>query len=124
MNPIRQIIFGSSDKYVEVQSDLFQGSGVNASTSDTKIRRYQKIMEEHEGWGPFPPIHGVILEIDSNDIEDYQEAANGGYEHELDWSRPLKTSDIGIMYVAVEDGHNRAWAAHYSKYPIRVKEWT
>jgi len=107
----------------EVQSDLFRGSGVNASTDfDKKIPEFASYMSNN-GWSRMPPIHGVIQTVDEQDIEDYQEAEENGYEHELDWSRPLTKDDLGMVYVNIEDGHSRAWAAKEAGIPIRVKRW-
>lgn len=111
------------DRYVEVQSNLFRGSGVNASTSEELIERYARAMDGPSGWGRFPPIHGTVHIVDENDVEEYLEAEEHGYEHELDWSRPLSLGDVGLEYVSIDDGHNRAWAAKAVDIPIRVKVW-
>ncbi len=105
----------------EVQSDLFRGSGVNASTDfEKKIPKFSVYMKKN-GWGRMPPIRGGIHIIDQQDLEQFKEAEEGGYEHELDWSRALRDDDLGMEYAYVTDGHNRAWAAHQVGIPIRVK---
>lgn len=105
----------------EVQSELFRGSGVNATTDfEEKIPKFSAYMKKN-GWGRMPPIRGGIHIVDEQDLEQYKEAEEGGYEHELDWSRPLSDDDLGMEYAYVTDGHNRAWAAHQTGIPIRVK---
>ena len=107
---------------VEVQSSLFRGSGSNPVDFD-KVERYRKAMERYGGWGDFPPVRGYIQELDEDDVETFQEAAEDGCEHELDWSRPVEEEDLGLDYVQVDDGHHRAWAAHSLDIPIEIQEW-
>lgn len=115
---------GNPDDYVEVQSGLFRESGVNASTNEETIDEYAGAMVSYDGtWGEFSPIHGVLQTVWEDDVEEYLEAEEEGLEHELAWSRPLTWHDVGIEYVAVEDGHNRAYAAASLHIPIRVKVW-
>ena len=108
-------------EYEEYQSDLFRESGANA-TFPERIKEYMKIMEEWEGWGPFPLIeHYGVGEIDEYDIEEYEEADKKGYANELAWSRPLTRKDLGLEYIHLDDGHHRSYAAHFLKIPLRVK---
>ena len=118
---LRRLIREIIEQYEEVSSDLFRESGFNASTSQNKINEFAKEMKY--GWGDFPPIHGVLQQVDLNDLEEFEEAVEGGYEHELAWSRSLTNNDIGKIFVAIEDGHNRAYAAMKAGIPIRVKVW-
>ena len=117
--------FRNNEEFIEVQSDLFRESGVNASTSDRLIEAYADAMRYayRNSWGAFPPIHGVLQTVLPSDWEDWLEASEGGYEHELAWSRPLEEDDIGLEYVAIEDGHNRSYAARSLGVSIRVKVW-
>jgi len=110
------------EKYTEVGSDLFRESGVNVYEPG-KIERYRAAMRASQGWSNFPPIHGVLQSVDVSDLEDWREAEEGGYTHELAWSRPLLPSDLGKTYVAIEDGHHRAYAARQIGIALRVKEW-
>ena len=111
----------SEDSY-EVGSDLFRESGVNATESDTIIE-YRDAMRGYGGWGDFPPVSGGSDYVDEGDVEEYEEAWKGGYEHELAWSRPISAADIGREYVHLEDGHHRAYAASMLGFPIKVKIW-
>jgi len=106
---------------VRVQSDLFRESGSNATTSSAKIRDFAQVMRSNRGWGPFPPITGVIQKVDWQDIDEYEDALEDGYEHELAWSRPLTRADVGKVFVAIQDGHNRAYAAQQVGIPLVVK---
>lgn len=115
------ILSETKKSWDEVQPELFRGSGVNATTDfKTKIPKFVSYMRKN-GWGRMPPIRGGIHVVDEQDLDQYKEAEEGGYEHELDWSRPLTDDDLGVEYAYVTDGHNRAWAAHQSGIPIRVK---
>jgi hypothetical protein len=109
--------------YVLVPSDLFRESGYNA-TDPEKVDRYAAIMRRARGWGRFPPISGQISYIDESDLQDYEDAAEGGFEHELAWSRPLTRADLGKDYVRIEDGHHRAHAAREAGLPLHVKPFT
>lgn len=111
-----------AERYVEVSSMLFRGSGVNATSMET-ARSYAAQMERYGGWGAFPAIHGVLMQIDQADLEEYQEAEEGGYAHELDYSRPLTEADLGREYVSIEDGHHRAIAAAMLGISLHLKEW-
>ena len=108
--------------YEEVQSDLFRESGANVTDED-QIEEYVEAMEDYNGWGDFPPVHGGYNEVDEQDLEDWEEAVEGGYEHELVWSRPLEKSDLGTVYAVIEDGHHRAYAASRLGIPIRMRVW-
>jgi hypothetical protein len=46
----------AQNKTVEIQSDLFQESGVNASTDEEIIHRYMNAMKQYGGWGVLTPI--------------------------------------------------------------------
>lgn len=110
----------ASQQYLEIQSDIFRGSGSNASTDfDVKIPKMVAYMRRN-GWGDIPPIRGKIQTIDENDVDEYLEAESNGTEHELDWSRPLTQDDVGTRFVSIYDGHNRAYAASEVGIPIRV----
>ena len=106
------------EPYQEVQSDLFRQSGVNA-TDIHQVRRVTEEMYEF-GWDHFNPIRGLIQTVDQQDIDEFLEAQEEGYESELAWSRELTQEDLGLDYVNVEDGHHRAWAAKNNNLPIRV----
>ena len=110
-----------SRRFEEVQSDLFRESGVNATTSERKIGKYAATMVRRGGWGRFPSIRGSLHQVTPADVEDYDEAEFKGWEHELAWSRPLRANDVGRIYVSINDGHNRAWAARAARIPIRVR---
>lgn len=114
---------GSAARFIEADSDLFMESGCNV-TCPAKVEKYVEIMETHGGWGPFPPIHGVFLQVTEDDLEEYTEAEQEGYAHELAWSRPPVREDLGRTYVAIEDGHHRSHAASRVGVPIRVKVWS
>jgi len=103
----------------EVDSDLFQGSGCNDSTDQSKIDEFANIMR-YNGWGNFPPIKGKISSVSEGEFEDYKDAVEGGYEHELDYSRELFHSDIGKPIARISDGHNRAYAAKACGIPIKI----
>jgi len=111
----------TQNKWEEVDSSLFRGSGSNP-ISRAKIKKYAAAMEQ-SGWDRFPPIHGGISTIDETDIEDYEEAEAEGFAHELDYNRPIDQSDLGREYALIEDGHHRAFAAWLTEIPIRVKIW-
>jgi hypothetical protein len=106
------------EPYQEVQSDLFRQSGVNA-TDIHQVRRITEEMYEF-GWEHFNPVRGIIQTVDEQDIEEFLEAQEEGYENELAWSRELMPEDLGLTYVNVEDGHHRAWAAKNTGLPIKV----
>lgn len=110
------------ERYVEVSSSLFRESGVNMTYPET-ISDYVDVMATTGGWGAFPPIRGVRQFVDESDLEDWEDTVESGYEHQLAWSRPLRKSDLGREYVAIEDGHHRAHAASAVGVPIRVKIW-
>ncbi len=107
---------------VSIQSDLYRGSGCNPIDPD-KVERYTRQMEDMGGWGRFPPVRGYIQEVDEENVETFDEAAEDGYERELDWSRALEDEDIGLEYAQIDDGHHRAWAARSLGIPIRIEEW-
>lgn len=109
--------------YLEISSDLFRESGVNATDFD-QVERYAASMRRAGGWGRFPPISGQIGTVDAADLQNYRDAEEGGFEHELAWSRPLTDADLGRDYVAIEDGHHRAHAARMNRIPIRVRPFT
>ena len=108
-------------RFEEVQSDLFRESGVNATTDERKIARYATTMVRQGSWGRFPFVRGTLHRITPSDVEDYADAEFNGYDHELAWSRPLRPDDVGRVYVSINDGHNRAWAARVARIPIRVR---
>lgn len=112
----------NADRWKEVDSSLFRGSGANV-TSESKALKYAESMRRQGGWGNFPPVHAHVGTIDEDDVDEYNEADEKGYAHELDYNRPLTRKDIGRDYVLLEDGHHRAWAAYLNKIPIRVKIW-
>jgi len=109
--------------YIEISSDLFRESGCNATDFD-QVDRYAASMRRAGGWGRFPPISGQIGTVDEGDLQNYRDAEEGGFEHELAWSRPLTDADLGRDYVAIEDGHHRAHAARRNRIPIRVRPFT
>jgi len=109
--------------YIEIASDLFRESGYNATDFD-QVDRYAASMKRAGGWGRFPPISGQIGTVDEGDLQNYRDAEEGGFEHELAWSRPLTDADLGRDYVAIEDGHHRAHAARMNRIPIRVRPFT
>jgi len=111
----------AQDKVVEIQSDLFQESGANASTDEDKIQEYINVMERYGGWGNFPPVTGTLSAISQTEFEIYQESEEGGYAYELGYSRPLTENDVGTVILHVEDGHNRAYAARRLGIPIKAK---
>ncbi len=121
MKTVRSIV--AAVEYEEVQSDLFRESGVNASTEDAKIHRYAASMRKTGGWGKFPPIEATIGHFNKTDWDDYQEAVEGGYEHEKAYSRPPTAHDIGKEMAFIFDGHNRAYAARTVGIPLRVRIW-
>ena len=108
--------------YIEVQSDLFRESGANA-TDPELIETYVAAMQAQGGWSSFPPITAHLPDVDDDDIEEFEEAAEEGYEHELAWSRPLRRADVGTEYASIVDGHHRAYAARTLGIPIRVRLW-
>ena len=108
-------------KIVEIQSNLFQESGSNASTDEEKISEYMNAMKQYGGWGSFPPVTGTLSAISKTDFEIYQESEENGYAYELAYSRPLTESDVGTIILHVQDGHNRAYAAKRLGIPIKVK---
>ena len=103
----------------EIDSDLFQGSGCNDSTDQSKINEFANIMR-YSGWDSFPPIKGKISEVLESEFNDYKDAEEGGYEHELDYSRALNKSDVGTLIARISDGHNRAYAARACGIPIKI----
>lgn len=107
--------------YFEVQSDLFRESGANASTSEALIMKYARAMRRYGSWGRFPPVRGTLHRVNESDLEDYAEAVERGYEHELAWSRPLTLDDLGLTYISLDDGHDRAYAAASLGLPLRVR---
>ena len=104
-------IYKIAKTVIEIDSDLFQGSGCNASTDDNTINHYIEDMKKYNGWGKFPPAKGSVSVISQSEFEDYKDAQNGGYEDELDYSRDLNYLDIGRSIARISDGHNRAYAA-------------
>ena len=106
--------------WIELSSDLFQESGYNA-TEEAVAQDYAEAMRDMRGWGDFPPISAWIGTVDKEDLEKYQEAEEGGYEHELAWSRPLRRADLGKGYAKISDGHHRAHAARAVGVPLRVE---
>ena len=106
-------------RWIEVDSDLFRESGCN-TTHMGKAARFAEKMRSAGGWGRFPPISGYVQQVFKEDVEEYIEAEEGGYEHELAWSRPLTMRDVDRFYVAVDDGHHRAYAAAKAGIPIRI----
>lgn len=110
------------NRYEELQSDLFRESGHNA-TFPEKIDKYYKIMKDYDGWGPFPPIeYAGVSQVDEYDLEEYNEADEAGYAHELAWSRPISEADLGMWYAHLDDGHHRSYAARRLGIPLRVTE--
>ena len=110
----------SAPSWIELSPDLFQESGHNA-TEEVVARGYAEAMRDMGGWGDFPPISAWIGTVDEEDLEKYQEAEEGGYEHELAWSRPLRRADLGKDYAKIVDGHHRAHAARAISAPLRVE---
>jgi len=106
-----------------VQSDLFRGSGCNVTDFDERVPALQLLFEEQGEWGDVPPIEAAIMEVDQEDIDTFLEYQDGGYEHELDWSRPLTQADLGVEYASIQDGHHRAWAARGAGIEILASWW-
>lgn len=108
----------TKDKYKEVHVDLIRGSGANVET-DEKIQKYSNKMKEFGSYGNFPPIKASLETVDDFDIEEYQDADERGYGHELAWSREISSKDKGKNYLSIYDGHHRALAALENNYPIK-----
>lgn len=106
-----------------VQSDLFRGSGYNVTDFEEKIPALKRLFEAQGEWGNVPPIEAAVMEVDQDDIDTFLEYQEGGYEHELDWSRDLTQEDLGMEYASITDGHHRAWAAKFAGIPIKASWW-
>ena len=109
-----------NSSFYDVNTTIVKGSGYNTFYPD-KFDEYRQAMIEYGGWGNFPPIEGYDDEFDEDAWEDYKEAEEGGYAHELDYNQPMDISMIGQTYVYVYDGHHRALAASSLGIPIRIK---
>lgn len=108
------------EPYLELATDLFRSSGVNAE-EPWKVAELASKMTTMGWTDDIPPLHGWVSEMDEDDVESYAEAEEEGYEHELAWSRPISKADLGKLYLTVEDGNHRAKAALAAGLPLRVR---
>jgi hypothetical protein len=109
-----------TNRWYEEDTTIVKGSGYNTFYPE-KFNTYREDMIKYGGWGDFPPIDGWSKPIEEDELEEYQEAKEAGYEHELDYNQPLDSSSLGKPYVYVYDGHHRALAAASLNIPIRIK---